>query len=567
MKTRQWKFSNGLWICVILAGLGRPVFGVQNVTLAWDPSTDPGVTGYKLYYGSAPGAYTATNDVGSVTNAVVPSLIEGFTYYFAVTAYNSSGLESAFSNELVYTVPNPALQTWQTQYFSSSVLANSTLQTTVWGDMADADHDGRSNLQAYALGLNPLGQTDNNTGLSATVRSGTGGQYQTFTFNRRKSDASLVYVPQVSGDKQNWSSSSSSVVPVATNAVDASFDAVTYQDLTPVTASQPRFFALSISRYSNGVAVATSTSETYVASATTILGKTTSASQLTYFGLRMVQPTVAGGTVTALGANSLTDANANWSNGQFNGANGSFYVEFANGLIADITNTDPTTHTLSLPGDVRAAVSVGDAYKIRRHSTLADVFGPNNEAGLTGGGNPAAADNVVLLDDQTQNLQMYFYCNVSGYTGWYSGSFQPANNVVVYPEQGVVVSRKTAGSMARYISGVCKTGPTLAPISPGLNLLGTVHSVAGMTLSSLNLYTGNPATGLVGGSNPAAADNLVIPSATGMDLYFYCNVPGYLGWYDGAFNPAGNKIVPPGSAFYIKRKAPNAAFNWIIPGE
>ena len=38
---------------VFFALLHGPVQAVQNVTLAWDPSPDPGVVGYNIQYGGA----------------------------------------------------------------------------------------------------------------------------------------------------------------------------------------------------------------------------------------------------------------------------------------------------------------------------------------------------------------------------------------------------------------------------------------------------------------------------------------------------------------------------------
>jgi hypothetical protein len=46
-------------------------------------------------------------DVGNATNVTVSGLIEGTTYYFAATAYNTLGMESSFSAETTYTVPVP----------------------------------------------------------------------------------------------------------------------------------------------------------------------------------------------------------------------------------------------------------------------------------------------------------------------------------------------------------------------------------------------------------------------------------------------------------------------------
>lgn len=80
-----------------------------SVTLAWDASPDASVTGYRIYFGPASGAYTNSVAVGNVTNATVTSLKAGAIYYFAATAHDGSGLESAFSNETSYTPPVPML--------------------------------------------------------------------------------------------------------------------------------------------------------------------------------------------------------------------------------------------------------------------------------------------------------------------------------------------------------------------------------------------------------------------------------------------------------------------------
>lgn len=76
-----------------------------QLTLAWDTSTDPACTGYKVYWGTASGNYSWSSDSGNQTTAVVPNLSEGATYYFVATAYDAARAESAFSNEVAHTVP------------------------------------------------------------------------------------------------------------------------------------------------------------------------------------------------------------------------------------------------------------------------------------------------------------------------------------------------------------------------------------------------------------------------------------------------------------------------------
>jgi len=81
-------FSIG-WVAIALG---------QDVHLAWSPSPDSDVAGYKVYYGTASKSYASSVNVGNATSYTVSGLSTG-TYYFAITAYDLSGNESGFSNE------------------------------------------------------------------------------------------------------------------------------------------------------------------------------------------------------------------------------------------------------------------------------------------------------------------------------------------------------------------------------------------------------------------------------------------------------------------------------------
>jgi outer membrane biosynthesis protein TonB len=76
-----------------------------DVTLSWDPDSDPFIVGYRLYLGTTSGVYTQTAEAGSATSVLISNLVAGKTYYFAVSAYNSSAVQSTFSNQVSYTVP------------------------------------------------------------------------------------------------------------------------------------------------------------------------------------------------------------------------------------------------------------------------------------------------------------------------------------------------------------------------------------------------------------------------------------------------------------------------------
>lgn len=90
---------------------GEPIDdGMYSLSFEWNPvdinedgSDLQDLAGYRLYDGGSPGTYNMVTDVGDTTITTLDSLSAG-TYYFAVTAYDSSGNESAFSNELAVTV-------------------------------------------------------------------------------------------------------------------------------------------------------------------------------------------------------------------------------------------------------------------------------------------------------------------------------------------------------------------------------------------------------------------------------------------------------------------------------
>jgi chitinase len=100
--------------CVLFIAGQTPCFA-STVVLQWDPNTDADLAGYKVYYqadsSTPPFTGKVTNEganggdspinVGNITTATISGLDPTHPYYFAVTAYNTSGVESAYSN-IVY---------------------------------------------------------------------------------------------------------------------------------------------------------------------------------------------------------------------------------------------------------------------------------------------------------------------------------------------------------------------------------------------------------------------------------------------------------------------------------
>jgi hypothetical protein len=82
-----------------------------NVELSWDANTENDLDGYKIYYGKSARSgdnpnectlcgYMSAIDAGNVTSYDVENLDEGATYYFSISAYDTSNNESAFSDEV-----------------------------------------------------------------------------------------------------------------------------------------------------------------------------------------------------------------------------------------------------------------------------------------------------------------------------------------------------------------------------------------------------------------------------------------------------------------------------------
>jgi PKD repeat protein len=115
MPTQKLSSTLGTTFLIVLVVLTTIVHAAE-VNLSWTaPTTNANGTplkdlaGYKVYYGLASRSYSSDVDVGNRTTYTVSGLAGGKRYYFAVTAYDTSGNESAFSVERSLTTPTATL--------------------------------------------------------------------------------------------------------------------------------------------------------------------------------------------------------------------------------------------------------------------------------------------------------------------------------------------------------------------------------------------------------------------------------------------------------------------------
>jgi centrosomal CEP192-like protein/ASPM-SPD-2-Hydin domain-containing protein len=88
-------------------GIAPPV---HSVALSWTASSSPNITSYNVYRSTTSGSFSppAIGSVSAPTTAYTDnSVTDGLTYYYAITAVNSSNQESAYSAQASAAIPPP----------------------------------------------------------------------------------------------------------------------------------------------------------------------------------------------------------------------------------------------------------------------------------------------------------------------------------------------------------------------------------------------------------------------------------------------------------------------------
>lgn len=106
MKSGISKFLVGIMVSLFVLYATHAL--AATVSMSWNANNDNDLAGYRVYYGTASGSYSYSLDAGNATTVEIGDLSADTTYYFIVTAYDTSGNESDPADEVSVTIPAEA---------------------------------------------------------------------------------------------------------------------------------------------------------------------------------------------------------------------------------------------------------------------------------------------------------------------------------------------------------------------------------------------------------------------------------------------------------------------------
>ena len=338
------------------------------------------------------------------------------------------------------------------------------------------------------------------------------------------------------------------------------------------------FVGLLISSFLSAVTVSTDP----VGFITLTIKGTDTSDGLSAVSVPMLSASLHSGVVYDVDGQTITDNNASWSTGDFATAdpngNPSHYIEITNhsddtkvGLIYEITASDGDNKTLTIAED--AATLNGASYTVRKCRTLGDIFGDENESGLTAGSSSAADIIYKVGVDGNGSLawQIYYFQEApifAGGNGWRQlgkSSSVDMKDVGVFPDEGLIIKRRSGSDVSVTLTGSVKTSNSRTSIQTGFNLVSLSYPVD-VTLDNLGLY--NADGSLLSAGSTSTADRIYYVNDAGQfDIYYYQQAPifaGGNGWRKlGASSSADQKdsVIPAGRSIVVLRRD-NASIVW-----
>ncbi|MGK0189473.1 MAG: hypothetical protein ACI9R3_005290, partial [Verrucomicrobiales bacterium] len=228
-----------------VAGVSVPLAAVAS-----SAAMDVNDGGWPVLYGAAP--LTATSvSLAIDEDQLGDSERNHASEQVAVLIVGDAGSGGSGSPIVVDTAA-ASLRKWQNEYFDATQLAEPSLEPLLWGLGADADNDGRMNLEEYAFGLNPLRWDSGDVLRVWQEPKATGSGWDVrISFKRRTTDRLLNYRLERSKDFLAWEEVDGrqvTVVPVANTGVERVVVADPQQESTDQHAAGAIYYRVRVER-------------------------------------------------------------------------------------------------------------------------------------------------------------------------------------------------------------------------------------------------------------------------------------------------------------------------------
>jgi len=285
-------------------------------------------------------------------------------------------------------------------------------------------------------------------------------------------------------------------------------------------------------------------------------------SQFTFVGLTVHNPTISAGVLASASATpkSVTVTGVDFVALLGAPGTGTYILELADGTIQEIINWT-AAGVLDTVDDITGKVVAGTTtYKLRKASTVSDVFGATNSAGLTPdrvGDYTTNTDLLYVFVDGA--LKIVYYYNDGTTTGWFDADGNDASKYPLVYADGFYVKRTAGSTISLVTTGEVKQAPTSGVVNHGWNFLSSV-APAGLTLGTSGLQNFLTADAI--GDYQTVCDNVYLYTPA-LKICYYYNDGTTAGWFDSDGNDATGASVE--GAFLILDRGATKPYTLSIP--
>ncbi len=295
------------------------------------------------------------------------------------------------------------------------------------------------------------------------------------------------------------------------------------------------------------------------------------------FGVPLLDVTTFAGVASTVTSTTISAAGANWTANQFVTATTPYFVTIKSGAQVGRTLlvTGNTVDTLTLDTEDTglnvagfAVAATVDTFELFPGDSLATLFGNTADgsgflsSGIKGGTSAFTADGIQVFNGT--RFVTYFFNTTLGIWVMVNGGSTDQNNFVLYPDDGLLITRR-GPTATLTITGRVPSTSLMTKLPGGTSSAVAVRFPADTTLGSLN-FSG-PGSWITG-ANAFVADTVSIWNGTKWVPYFKTGGGQWMK-VNGDGTDQSTTIIPAGSAVQILKRGtatgPSTFFSQALP--